>query len=156
MTDINHILVPTDGSEHSLKAAQFAGNLARALGARVTVLLVLDHRSVVADAWNATAGGSDASGDQGTVEAVISAMEDRAARGELAETSDAIGDVNGGAEVVKIWGHPANDICRYAEEHDIDLIVMGSHGRSALKRAILGSVSHAVVNSAGCAVTIVR
>ncbi len=156
MTDVNHILVPTDGSEHSLKAAQFAGDLARSLGARVTVLLVLDQQSVVADAWNATAGGRDMSGDAGTVEAVKSAMEDRAARDELAETSDAVGDVNGSAQIVQIWGHPADDICRYAAEHDVDLIVMGSHGKSALKRAILGSVSHAVVNSASCAVTIVR
>lgn len=156
MTGVNHILVPTDGSEHSLKAAKFAGDLARALGARVTVLLVLDQRSIVADAWNATAGGSDVSGDTGTVDAVKSAMEDRAARGELAETSDAVGAVKDGAKTVWIWGHPADDICRYAAQHDVDLIVMGSHGRSALKRAILGSVSHAVVNTAGCAVTIVR
>ncbi len=156
MSSIKHILVPTDGSEYSLKAAKFAGDLARSLGAKVTVLMVLDQRLVVADAWNATAGGSDVSGDTGTVEAVKSAMEDRATSDELAESSEAVGDIKGGAETVQVWGHPADDICRYAARNDVDLIVMGSHGRGALKRAILGSVSHAVVNSAECAVTIVR
>ncbi|MEO1203739.1 MAG: universal stress protein [Pseudomonadota bacterium] len=156
MTDINHILVPTDGSEHSLKAARFAGDLARSTGASVTVLMVQDTRSIVVDAWNATAGGSDTGGDTGTVEAVKSAMESRATSEELADTSDAVGEVDGDTNAVQLWGHPADDICRYAERHDVDLIVMGSHGRSALKRAILGSVSHAVVNSATCAVMIVR
>jgi len=147
-----HILVPTDGSESSLKAAAYAGDMARAIDARVTVLTVLDQQSIVAEAWNA----SMPTGDADVVERVRGSMEEHAEQKELAETLSAIGEIPSGTKSVQVWGHPSDDICRFAERHDVDLIVMGSHGRSALKRALLGSVSSAVVNSAGCAVTVVR
>lgn len=148
MSTIQHILVPTDGSETSIKAAKFAGNLARSVDARVTVMLVLDGRLVVADAWNAI--------EPGAVESVRQRMEEHASQDELPPTNAAIGEVPAGIHTVHLWGNPSEEICRFAQENDVDLIVMGSHGRGALGRAILGSVSHAVVNSAGCAVTIVR
>ena len=52
-------------------------------------------------------------------------------------------------------GKPAREIVRYAAEHDIDQIVMGSHGRSGIGRAILGSVAEAVTRRARVPVTIV-
>lgn len=153
---MKHILVPTDGSEGSSKAAALAGELARALDAKVTVLFVHDERSIVAEAWNAVLpepGGAPGAGPAGDARA---SMEDHALKHQLAETRSAIGEVASGTALVQLWGHPSTEICRYADEHHVDLIVMGSHGRSALTRAILGSVSHAVVNSASCAVTVVR
>ena len=53
-------------------------------------------------------------------------------------------------------GHVGDQICTFAKENDVDMIVMGSHGRKGIKRALLGSVSYSVVNQATCAVTIVR
>lgn len=153
MTNVRHILVPTDGSDGALKAAAFAGDLARPLGARVSVLMVQDERSVVAEAWNAVA---DPSAEEGAVASVRQSMEKSAYEQELATTKSAVGEISGEIDVTQTWGHPAMAICEFAEKHSVDLIVMGSHGRGALKRAILGSVSHAVVNSAHCAVTIVR
>jgi nucleotide-binding universal stress UspA family protein len=147
-----HILVPTDGSESSLKAATFAGDFARAANARVTVLTILDQRSIVAEAWNASLAPADA----GIVDKVRGTMEEQAEQNELAKTKSAVGDVPAGVESVQVWGHPSDDILSYAEQNGVDLIVMGSHGRSAIQRALLGSVSNAVVNSAGCAVTVVR
>ena len=52
-------------------------------------------------------------------------------------------------------GKPAREILEYAAEHDIDQIVMGSHGRSGIDRAILGSVAEAVTRRARVPVTIV-
>lgn len=156
MFNIKHILVPTDGSEGSLKAAALAGHLARALKARVSVLLVQDERFVVAEAWNAAAGSAAYESRSGSVEDVRQSMEERAESAEIAETTKAVGDAPGGLQQVQIWGHPADEIRQYAKDHDVDLIVMGSHGRSGLMRALLGSVSHNVVNTAPCAVTIVR
>ena len=156
MTGVRHILVPTDGSENALKAAAYAGDLARVLDAKVSVLLVQDERLVVAQAWNAAAGGVAATADAGAVEAARSAAEEHAKQNALTDTRSAVGDVEAGIDLQQVWGHPAHDICSYAEEHDVDLIVMGSHGRGLLKRAFLGSVSNAVVNSADCAVTIVK
>ena len=90
------------------------------------------------------------------VEKVRATMEEQAEQNELAKTRAAVGDVPAGVETVQRWGHPSDDVCDYAAQNDVDLIVMGSHGRSAIQRALLGSVSNAVVNSASCAVTVVR
>ncbi len=52
MKTINHILIPTDGSELSVKSAKFGGDLARALNARVTLLAVLNEQAIVPAAWH--------------------------------------------------------------------------------------------------------
>ena len=53
-------------------------------------------------------------------------------------------------------GRPADTIVRYASEHDVDHIVMGSHGRSGISRILIGSVAEGVVRNAPVSVTIVR
>ena len=53
-------------------------------------------------------------------------------------------------------GHPAADIVRYAEEHDIDKIVMGTHGRGPIQEMLIGSVADRVVRSAQCPVLTAR
>lgn len=53
-------------------------------------------------------------------------------------------------------GKPAREIVEYVEEHDIDQIVMGSHGRSGIDLAILGSVAETVTRRARIPVTIIR
>ncbi|MEF8807206.1 universal stress protein [Natronomonas sp.] len=59
-------------------------------------------------------------------------------------------------ETEVIEGNAAKTILRYAEENDIDHVVMGSTGRSGLSRVLLGSVAEAVTRRAPCSVTIVR
>jgi nucleotide-binding universal stress UspA family protein len=59
-------------------------------------------------------------------------------------------------ETVTGVGKPAREIVEYADEHGIDQIVMGSHGRSGVERAIFGSVAEAVTRRARVPVTIVR
>lgn len=49
-------------------------------------------------------------------------------------------------------GAPADAICRLAEEEQVDLIVMGSHGRTGVQRVLMGSVAEAVVRHANCPV----
>lgn len=53
-------------------------------------------------------------------------------------------------------GRPENTIVQYAEEHDIDHIVLGSHGRTGLERFLLGSVAETVAKRAPVSVTIIR
>lgn len=55
-----------------------------------------------------------------------------------------------------VVGSPFREICRYAQQHDIDLIVMGTHGRSGLAHLAMGSVAEKVVRAAPCPVMIVR
>lgn len=156
MTAIKHLLVATDGSDSALKAAAFAGDLARALDARVTALMVQSEEAVLPHAWGVGEYPVAVPYASMTVEEVRTMLEERARENELARTGEAIGDLAAPAELVYCWGHAAEEICRYAVDHDVDLIVTGSHGRSAFKRVLLGSISNAVANHATCPVTIVR
>ncbi|TRM12918.1 universal stress protein [Lentibacillus cibarius] len=53
-------------------------------------------------------------------------------------------------------GHPSTTICNVAKEKDVDLIVVGSHGRGFFDRTLLGSVAHAVLNRSELPVLVVR
>ena len=155
MDSISHILVPTDGSELACKAAAFAGRLARGLKARVSVLLVLPEEIVLPNAWGV---GTDEGVPYGTmsVEEIRNMLEKRARENDLPKTLKSLGDLDVEPKLISSWGHPADEISRFAREHEVDLIVIGSHGRTGIKRAFLGSVSQAVANQAVCAVTIVK
>jgi len=153
---IKHILIPTDGSELSLKAAKLGGEFARAMRSRVTVLSVLDDEAVVAAAWGSTGGPYASTGPDISIETVRKQMESNALDNILPDAVTAIGELATLPKAEHTWGHAASGICDYAAENGVDLIVMGSHGRSGIKRVLLGSVSHAVANRAPCAVTIVR
>ena len=58
-------------------------------------------------------------------------------------------------KVASTPGDPAREILRYATSHAIDLIVMGTHGRSGVSRVLLGSVADRVLRGAACAVLVV-
>lgn len=73
---------------------------------------------------------------------------------ERAEQIAAEYDVN--IETAVEYGRPADAIIRYASEHDIDHIILGSHGRSGLSRMLLGSVAEEVVRNSPVSVTIAR
>ena len=128
------ILVPTDGSEGTEKALEHALEVASLSGAAVHALSVVDRRLYLA-----------ASDDQKD--------ELRASLHEDAE--DAVDDVAGtvraaGAECVTAVrdGVPYKCILDYAEEADVDLVVMGTHGRTGRdKLASLGSVTERVVEN---------
>ena len=59
-------------------------------------------------------------------------------------------------ERVTVVGHAFVEILQYASGNDIDLIVMGTHGRGAVKHMLLGSVAEKVVRKAPCPVLTVR
>ncbi|WP_247003687.1 universal stress protein [Halosolutus gelatinilyticus] len=53
-------------------------------------------------------------------------------------------------------GKPAHEVVRFADEHDVDHIVVGNHGRSGVSRVLLGSVAEKIVRRAPVPVTVVR
>ncbi len=59
-------------------------------------------------------------------------------------------------EIAKASGEPASEIVAFAKERGTDLLVMGTHGRTGLTHALLGSVAERVVRRAGCPVLTVR
>jgi nucleotide-binding universal stress UspA family protein len=103
--------------------------------------------------------GGDVSGLAGSVfspaeqEAAWDAQLDEAGR-ELARTAAALTDAQVDKRIEV--GDVASTICRVADEVGVDVIVLGSHGRSGLKRLFLGSVSEHVVRHAPCPVLVVR
>lgn len=60
------------------------------------------------------------------------------------------------AEPVLLEGHPAEEIIRYAQDNDIDLIVMGTLGKTGLTRLLLGSVAENVLRHSPVEVLVVR
>lgn len=85
----------------------------------------------------------------------VEVLEERAA--ELFEDAEAIADEYGRTvETDTTYGNAAKAIVAYADDHDVDAIVVGCRGRAGAKRVLLGSVAETVVRRATCPVLVVR
>lgn len=135
------VLVPVDGSDPADSA--FAYALEQFGDADIVALYVKDPVD------GATAWGPGSADDW------LSAAEERsdAVFEEVTETASAAGRTITTDSVV---GRPAHAIVEYADEHDIDHIVIGSHGRDGFSRVLLGSVAETVVRRASVPVTVAR
>jgi len=135
---ISNILVPTDGSKAAQKAATYAVYLAINLKASVIVLSVIDKRTFMGQTIPAEKASRH----------VIEPIEDylrEAAEGYAGEIKK-LCDKNGvQSKTVITKGHPVEEIVKEARKSKADIIVMGSHGRSALAAAVLGSVAYGVM-----------
>jgi len=137
---ISNILVPTDGSKAAQKAARYAIDLAKQLKCSIIGLSVIDNRSLVAQTIPA----------QENARHIIEPIENylREAAEEYAGEIKEICDENGvRSKILVTSGHPAEEIIKEAESSNADLIVMGSHGRSALAAAFLGSVTYSIIHN---------
>jgi len=136
---ISTILVPTDGSRAALKAAIYAVDLAKQLNATVIALSIIDKRSFT--------GQTVPAGD--TSRHLIEPIEDylrEAAEGYVGEIRK-LCDKNGvQSKTVITTGHPVEAIMKEAAKAKVNLIIMGSHGKSALAAAVLGSVTYGVIH----------
>ncbi len=136
---ISKILVPTDGSKTARKAAKYAVDLAKQLNASIIVLSVIDERMLISQTVPASA--TETHMMEPTKDYLKQTAESYAR--EVTEQCDKRGI---GSQVVITTGHPVEDIVKRAEKLKADLIVMGSHGRSALAAAVLGSVAYGVLH----------
>ncbi|ARS90988.1 universal stress protein [Natrarchaeobaculum aegyptiacum] len=140
MTDtvIDSILIPTDGSEGASTGAKRGLEVADALEATVTVLSVAD-----ASALEGAAGVLESN-----VESHRDALEEsaRSAAGDVESVAaDRFPDLEVRVETER--GTPAQVVSEYVDEVDADLVAMGTSGRSGLERALLGSVTEAVLRT---------
>lgn len=125
------ILIATDDSEPAQRATEEAIALARSFDATLYALYVLE--TAEPPPWfedPAAKPGVDTKAHQ-ALDGVISAATER----------------NFDREIVSaiVRGQTAPAILEYAEEHDIDLIVIGTHGRTGLDRALMGSIAENIV-----------
>jgi nucleotide-binding universal stress UspA family protein len=136
---VSKILVPTDGSKTARKAVRYAVDLAKQLNASVIVLSIIDNRSFI------TQPGPGVDIPMHVIEPIDDYMREAAKRyaEEIKKMCDKK-DVQ--SETVIRTGHPVEDIAEEAKKSKVDLIVMGSHGRSALAAALLGSVAYGVIH----------
>lgn len=144
----DHILVPTDGSDASIEALDEAFALADRFGATVHALYVVDDTALAAT------GLDDLSFDTHVDEyfADMEAFGERAT-GRIREAAE-----EEGIDVVTavMDGIPNRQIVEYADDHGVDLIVMATHGRRGVQRALLGSTTERVVRRANVPVLTVR
>lgn len=136
-----HILVATDFSDLSKAALRDAARLGSAFDAKVTVLHVFRESP---DGLPGNMGGYRSLAD---------------VEGQLREALDAIRQAHfegrGGVDLV-VSTTPALAIAQYAQRHDVDLIVMGTHGRTGLRRMLIGSIAEKTTRIAHCAVWTAR
>lgn len=137
----DEILVPTDGSPAADAAIEHAVDLADKYDARVHALYVVDGA-----AYSTLEAGS---------EIVIEALE---AEGEEAteRVAEAADDAGVEATTTVTTGTAYRTIRDYVDDNDVDLIVMGTHGRQGLDRYLLGSVTERVVRTSDVPVMTVR
>lgn len=144
------ILIATDGSRPSERAAEAGVELARLSGKRVTAVYVAEagrYSESVGDLSHNIADRVMA----GAREAVIS--EGESATGKVGELAGAAGI---SIEKRIVEGQPAAEILRLAEELPADLIVVGSMGRTGLSSFLLGSVAEKVVRNSKVPVLVVQ
>ena len=135
------VLVATDGSEHAMKAVARALELAEKQGAQVTIMSVAYYERR----------------DFDEMPPFVSDKLESEARGALTKAKAAFDAKGIQVETVLVTGLvPANLIIRKAQDGKFDRIIMGSTGRNALERVLMGSTAAKVAAHAPCEVTIVR
>ena len=143
---IKTILVPTDFSEPSVEALNYAKDLATAFKASVHLLHVV--QDPLTQPWGLESYGP----------LPVELLKDIKARAQkgLEESLTEAERKTHNVTLVTVEGAPFSQIVEYAKTHPVDLIVMGTHGRGTLAHAILGSVAERVVRFAPCPVLTVR
>jgi nucleotide-binding universal stress UspA family protein len=147
MIELRKILFPTDFSDLSLHALTYARSFAKQFRAELHVLHVVDEAYQY---WMAMGPNSLPVGPPPEELLTVSSKElDKFVETHLR---------GNGTSVVKVtqMGRPFMEIVRYARDKSIDLIVLGTHGRSGLRHALLGSVAERVVRKAPCPVLTIR
>ena len=136
MISVKKILYPTDFSTYSTQAYFHAVALAEIHGASLTVLYVYP----------------------GVVEAAEAERDEEQDRRYWRSQLEQIRPANPRIPVSHVFleGDPATEIGRYAADANIDLIVMGTHGRTGLERMLLGSVAEQTLRAAPCSVLVVK
>lgn len=138
------ILLATDGSPSSEKAATEAIELARTTGRHLHVVTVQPFPHIPFGYGPMTVVPYECGFDQQHARGVVNDA--------VQEARDAGLEPTCGLQ----RGVPAEEICHAADEIDADLIVVGAHGWGPMKRLVLGSVSAGVMHHAKCPVLVVR
>lgn len=139
---IEKILLPVDGSTHSMNATKYALNLAKFSGAQVTLINCYEWRGDVSEV------------PENLVESLKSTAKQKAE--VIVKKSEEIFAGQGVQyRLETVSGSPGAVLTDMAKSKEYDLIIMGSHGHSDIAGLFLGSVTHKVLNTIYCPILIV-
>lgn len=139
---IEKILLPFDGSGHSVSAAKYALNLAKLFGSHVTIVNCYEWRGNMPEV------------PELLVKDLRSNLKMEAE--EVLKRAKGIFETQGVEyKLETIAGPPGYVLSKLAKSKEYDLIVMGSHGHSDIAGLFLGSVTHKVLNTIYCPVLVV-
>ena len=143
MVILQNILVPTDFSDYSVTAAEYGVELAKRFSAKLHLLHVIEEPVATIPLLEIYGAPS-----KDEYEAAAKAMLDNWPLPDGAEDCEIVRRLHHGTPFLQIL-HDARD-------HDVDLIVMGSHGRGLVAHLLMGSVAEKVVRKADCPVLTIR
>ncbi len=130
---MRRILVAVDGSDPSQKAAQLAADIAARFGAKLTLAYVVPRLLLPPDVYGLTLADVE--------------REHRAYAEKLvADALVRLGEPGVATDTQVLFGSPAETLADAALAADVDLVVVGSRGRGAVVRTLLGSVSDRIVH----------
>ncbi len=143
ISNVKKILIPTDGSDYSIRAAEFGISIARLVGADVLVTYVID--TVVLDQFakitqRETVENELKRDGERYVKYVVGMAESQGIK----------------ATSLMVKGRPFEQIVHVAKGLGVNLIVMGTYGRRGAERILIGSVAERVIEYASCPVLVVR
>ncbi|WP_370572323.1 universal stress protein [Methanomethylovorans sp.] len=141
--EFKKIFIATDGSEQNRRAIEYGIELAKIAGGKIFVGYVVD-----------TAAFASIPMDAGW-EMMYELMETEA--NDAVQKVDVLAKQAGvEAETVVLEGHPSNEIIEFAQKNGVDVIVMGTLGKSGLDRFLLGSVAEKVTRNSTVPVLVVK
>jgi len=134
------ILVATDGSEHSIRSAEYAIEIAEKFNGKIDVVYVVDGQTAKTDVIQAR--------DKFELE--------KKRKEKLKVIRDLLEKSSVEYETHFLHGEAGPTIVNYANDHAFDCVVLGSRGLNNLQTFLLGSVSHKVAKRVNCPVLIVK
>lgn len=140
----HRILVSTDFSETAQAAVDYALSLPLAENAEILLVHTVEPLTYPMYQVLKTSGSVS--------------YEDQVTKACRESLADIIKSIDSPARIhpVLLEGRPATEICKLAEQEAVDLIVIGSHGRSGIRRAVLGSVAEGIMRHCECPVLVVK
>jgi len=136
---ISKILVPTDGSKTAKRSLEYAVQFAKQTGATLTLLSVIDKSAFVPQSIPAM------SVSKNLMEPIENYLR-MAAESHTEYAQRLCMKYEIPCRAVIRSGRPVDEIIKEAEKSKVDIIIIGSHGKSALKAAVLGSVTFGIIN----------
>ena len=150
---MTRVLVATDGSEQSLKAARHLRSLFGGSLEKVTVIAVV--RPLAAVPFASDFGEEEHAAQQAETDPGGYSFQE-AAREAVNRVAEELKNLSADVETTVRAGAPADQIVRAADELGVDLIVIGGRGKGAMEAIVLGSVAYRVLHHAPCPVLVTR